>query len=71
MLRNYFTIALRGLRRRPGYAALNLVGLAVGMACCLLIGLYVQNEFSYDRFHPDADRTVRVVQRSDDGGLGV
>jgi putative ABC transport system permease protein len=61
--------AFRGLRRRPGYAALNLVGLAVGMACCLLIGLYVQNELSYDRFHPEADRTVRIVQRTDDGGM--
>jgi putative ABC transport system permease protein len=68
MLRTYLLIALRSLRRRPGYAALNLVGLAVGMACCLLIGLYVQNEFSYDRFHPDADRTVRVVQQTADGG---
>ena len=71
MLRNDFTIGLRSLRRRPGYAVLNLVGLAVGMACCFLIGLYVQNELSYDRFHPDADRTVRIVQQSDDGGLGV
>jgi putative ABC transport system permease protein len=71
MLRNYLTIALRSLRRRPGYAALNLVGLAVGMACCFLIGLYVQNEFSYDRFHPDADRTARIVQQTDDGGLAV
>jgi putative ABC transport system permease protein len=69
MLRSYLTIALRSLRRRPGYAVLNLIGLAVGMACCLLIGLYVQNELSYDRFHPDADRIVRVVQRTDDGGM--
>jgi putative ABC transport system permease protein len=69
MLRSYLTIALRSLRRRPGYASLNLVGLAVGMACCLLIGLYIQNELSYDRFHPDADRTVRIVQRTDDGGI--
>jgi putative ABC transport system permease protein len=69
MLRNYFRIALRSLRRRPGYAALNLIGLAVGMACCFLIGLYVQNELSYDRFHPESDRIVRIVQRTDDGGL--
>lgn len=69
MLTNYVRIAVRSLRRRPGYAALNLVGLAVGMACCLLIGLYVQNEFSYDRFHPVSDRIVRVAQKTDDGGL--
>jgi putative ABC transport system permease protein len=71
MFENYFRIALRSLRRRPGYAALNLVGLAVGMACCLLIGLYVQNELSYDRFHPEADRTVRIVQRADGGGMAT
>ena len=69
MLRNYLTIALRSLRRRPGYAGLNLVGLGVGMACCLLIGLYVQNELSYDRFHPEHERIVRLAQQSDDGGL--
>lgn len=69
MLRSYFKIALCSLRRRPGYTTLNLIGLGVGMACCLLIGLYVQNELSYDRFHPESDRTVRVVQRTEDGGL--
>ena len=68
MLKNYLQIALRSLRRRPGYAALNLIGLAVGMACCLLIGLYVQNELGYDRFHPESDRIVRVAQKTDDGG---
>jgi putative ABC transport system permease protein len=71
MLLNHLRIALRSLRRRPGYAALNLVGLAVGMACCFLIGLYVQNELSYDRFHPESDRIVRLVQRTDDGGIAT
>ena len=71
MFTNYFRIALRSLRRRPSYAALNLIGLAVGMACCFLIGLYVQNELSYDRFHPDSDRIVRLVQRTDDGGMAT
>jgi hypothetical protein len=69
MLWNYLRIAFRSLRRRSGYATLNLVGLAVGMACCLLIGLYVQNELSYDRFHSEADRIVRVAQKTTDGGL--
>ena len=69
MFWTHLLIALRSLRRRSGYASLNLAGLAVGMACCLLIGLYVQNEWSYDRFHPDADRIVRIVQRTDDGGM--
>lgn len=69
MFWNYLRIAFRSLRRRSGYATLNLVGLAVGMACCLLIGLYVQNELSYDRSHPNADRIVRVAQETKDGGL--
>jgi putative ABC transport system permease protein len=69
MLLTHLITALRSLRRRPGYTALNLVGLAVGMACCLLIGLYVQNELSYDRFHPESERIVRIVQHTDDGGM--
>ena len=68
MLGSYFRTALRALKRRPGFAAINILGLSVGMACCLLIGLYVQNELSYDRFHDNADRLYRVVQRTDDGG---
>ena len=40
----------------------------MGMVCCLLIGLHVQNEFSYYRFHPESDRIVRVAQKTDDGG---
>jgi putative ABC transport system permease protein len=56
MLRNYLTIAVRMLRRHLGYTAINIVGLAVGMAACLLIGLYVGDELSYDTFHADADR---------------
>lgn len=56
MLRNDLKIALRHLWRLKGYTALNVGGLAVGMAACLLIGLYVQDELSYDTFHPQADR---------------
>ncbi|NBC16737.1 MAG: FtsX-like permease family protein [Bacteroidetes bacterium] len=69
MLRNYLTIALRHLRRHPGYAAINVVGLAVGMACCLLILLFVRDELSYDRFHDNAERVYRIV--SDWGDFSV
>ncbi len=62
MLRNYLTIALRNLVRRPGYTLLNVGGLAVGIGCCVLILVAVQHELSYDRFHPGADRLYRVVQ---------
>ncbi|MEM1116876.1 MAG: ABC transporter permease [Bacteroidota bacterium] len=62
------TLALRRLRRQPGDAALNIAGLAVGLAGCLLIGLFAWAEGGVDRFHTEADRLVRVVQVTDDGG---
>ncbi|HMB94222.1 MAG TPA: ABC transporter permease, partial [Rhodothermales bacterium] len=62
MLKNYLKIALRNLRRHTGYAFLNLTGLAVGIACCLLIIRYVQHELSYDRFHENANHIYRVVE---------
>lgn len=68
MLKNYLKVALRSLRKRPGYTALNVVGLAVGIACCVLIGLWVVDETSYDDFHPDADRIHRVVLYGAIGG---
>lgn len=61
MLRNYLKIALRSLRKHPGYTAINVIGLAVGLATCLLIGLFVRDELSYDRFSAHADRTYRVI----------
>jgi putative ABC transport system permease protein len=60
MLRNYIRIAFRNLRRQPGYAAINVFGLGVGMAACLLIGLFVWQERTYDRFHEKADRIHRA-----------
>ena len=63
MLKNYFIIAVRGLRRNRGYAFINVAGLAVGLACFLLIMLFIRHEFSYDRFHENADRIHRVYQQ--------
>jgi putative ABC transport system permease protein len=62
MLKNYLTLALRNLRKHPLYAFINVAGLAVGLACCTFITLYVLDELSYDRFHEHADRIVRVVE---------
>jgi putative ABC transport system permease protein len=61
MLKNHLVVALRTIRRRPGYAAINVTGLAVGLACCLLIGLWVRDEMSYDRHLADGERIVRLV----------
>ena len=60
MLRNYLKIALRNFWKHKGFSALNLLGLTVGLATCLLITLYVTNELGYDRFNKNADRIFRV-----------
>ncbi|MEE9168702.1 MAG: ABC transporter permease, partial [bacterium] len=61
MFKNYIMIAIRNLRRQKGYSFINILGLAIGMACCLLILLYVQDEFGYDKFHEKSDRIYRLV----------
>ena len=61
MLKNYLKVTLRNLHRHKGYTFINLTGLAVGMACCLLIVLYVQDELSYDTHFSDADRLYRLT----------
>jgi len=61
MLGNYVKIALRNLKRYPGYTFINIVGLAVGIACCLLIVLFVQDELAFDRFHEHTDDIIRVT----------
>lgn len=68
MLRSYLRTAVRALRRRLGYAAINVLGLAVGLACCLLIGLYVRHELTYDRHHEKAERIVRIATTFGDRG---
>jgi putative ABC transport system permease protein len=68
MLRNYLLVAWRTLRKRVGPTLINVFGLAVGLAACLLIGLWVERELSYDTFHPDADRIRRVLVRAAAGG---
>ncbi len=60
MLRNYFKIAFRNLTRRKGYALLNILGLAIGVTCCLLIFQYVSYERSYEKFNTGANDIVRL-----------
>lgn len=61
MLRHYISITIRNLMRDKGYTASNVLGLALGLACCILIGLYIRHELSYDRHYPNADRIYRIV----------
>ncbi|HEX8240764.1 MAG TPA: ABC transporter permease [Allosphingosinicella sp.] len=60
MLRNYLTVAYRAMSRRRTYASINIFGLALGLAACLLILLYVRHELSYDRWIPGADRIFQL-----------
>ena len=68
MLRNYLKITLRSLKRNMVYTVISVVGLAVGIACCILIGRWVQHERSYDTVHTNADRIYRVYHDDDEGG---
>ncbi len=61
MLKNYLTIALRNFRKHKSFSLINLAGLAVGMACFILMMLHVQHELSFDRYHENAERIYRVV----------
>lgn len=61
MLQNYFKIAWRNLLRNRAFSAINIIGLAIGLASCMLISLYVLDELSFDRYNEKADQIVRVV----------
>lgn len=61
MLQNYFTIALRHLTRNKVYSLINVLGLAIGLACFILIATYVLFELSYDNFHEKGDRVFRLT----------
>ena len=60
MIRDYLKVTFRNLANQKFYTSLNIVGLSIGIASCLLILLYVYNELSYDTFHPKAERVYRV-----------
>lgn len=71
MLKNYFKIALRNIIRHKAFSILNITGLAIGMACSILILLWVQNELSYDRFHANADQLYRLTDNVGDFAAAV
>src|SRR5436190_6947394 len=61
MLKNYFKTALRNLWRSKFFSLINILGLSVGIACCMLIFLYSKDEISYDRFHEKKDNIYRIT----------
>ncbi|MCK5145691.1 ABC transporter permease [bacterium] len=71
MLVNYLKIAIRSIKRQKGYAFINITGLAIGMACCILILAFVVDELSYDRFHKKAEQIHRIVTSGHIGGRTI
>jgi len=70
MFKNYLKLALRNMKRHWGYSLTNILGLAIGMACCILIFLWVQHELSYDSFHEKAD-DIYLLTVSSERGTGT
>ncbi|QMU26723.1 ABC transporter permease [Adhaeribacter radiodurans] len=68
MLRNYLKISVRNLLRHKAYTFINIIGLAVGMACCTLILLYVQDELSFDTHHQQAENIYRLTVEIENNG---
>ncbi|MFT3823416.1 MAG: ABC transporter permease [Chitinophagaceae bacterium] len=68
MIRNYIKIAVRNLWKHATSSVINLLGLTIGLSCCLLIGLYIQHEVSYDKFQQKGDRIARVIMEYSFGG---
>lgn len=65
MLLNYIKIAFRNMIHQKLYSSINIIGLAIGIGCCLLIFLFVRNELSYDKFHQNAENIYRVYVTED------
>src|SRR5579875_2542498 len=64
MFRNYFKTAFKALNKNKGFIIINIVGLSVGIAACLLIVLYVINEVSYDKYNVNANRIYRITENA-------
>jgi len=71
MLKNYFKIAVRNISRHKVFAFINIFGLSVGMACTILIMLWVHDELSYDKHHRDADKTYLVLRGDKNGTMAL
>lgn len=72
MFKNYLKIAFRSLKKQKSYSFINIFGLAIGLTCFVLIGLFVQYELSYDTFHQHSYRTYRVISENPGNGyLGL
>ena len=69
MLRNYFKIAVRNLLKHRTFSAINIIGLSVGIACCVLLALYIKDEFSYENKFSNTDRIYRIYTTFTEDGV--
>ena len=68
MIRNYFLIAVKHLKKQKAFSFINILGLTVGITCCFLIFLFILNETSYDNFHKNGKNIYRVMRVGNDNG---
>jgi len=68
MIKSFFKTGWRSIKRNKMYSFINVFGLAIGLASCILIGLYITDEFSYDKFNANSSRIVRIVHRTSHEG---
>lgn len=73
MLKNYYNIAVRNIIKHKLFSFINISGLAIGLACCMLIGIYIKDELSYDTFHKNSDNIYRITRefKSLDGSTSL
>ena len=69
MIKNYLLTALRNLKRHRGYSFINVSGLAIGMACFILIALIIRGELQVDKFHERSERIFRITRFDESGGV--
>src|SRR5215208_2795111 len=67
MIRNYFLIAWRNLWKHKVFSAINILGLSAGLACCILMFLFIQHELSYDKFNKNAKNIYRIISIPTEG----
>jgi putative ABC transport system permease protein len=61
MIRNFIKVAIRNMMRSKVFSFINIAGLSVGVACCMILVLYMQDELSYDKHHKDGERIYRIT----------
>ena len=73
MFKSYLKTTLRSIKKHLGYSLINIMGLAIGMACCILILLFVFDELSYDKFQENHNRIYRVTRQwfNEDGVINL